>query len=154
MTDSADPARRDRPFPSRSWVSTGTHLLIESGDRNIAEADRSILSAEGFEVALCFGPCTARGILCPLAEGQECPLVRDADAILCLYSFARGPDFTAHVAKLRERYGDVPVCVEVPLPYVKRYEAALAGCTVLHAPVTPYRFMRAVSGRRKRVSVP
>jgi RimJ/RimL family protein N-acetyltransferase len=61
----------------------GTHerprVLIES--RRTRSSSEETLRRIGFDVAVCNGPCRSHGS-CPVLEGERCPLVEGADAVV------------------------------------------------------------------------
>lgn len=54
-------------------------LLIESERSRLTAEDD--LRAAGFDIAVCGGPCRSQGH-CPVLDGERCPLIEGADAVI------------------------------------------------------------------------
>jgi acetyltransferase len=81
------PAGHERPrvlVESRGWWPT---------------AATAALRRAGYQVRTCLGPNLRAELECPLLAGNECPLVRDADAVVCLL-----PDTDAECAAIAETH--------------------------------------------------
>ena len=119
-------------------------VLVENAGGAERLALNAILAGAGYDVSVCPGPDTSRGLLCPLVEDGGCRLAQGADVVLNSLSLSR-PESRDVVRCLRSQVPDTPVIVEVPTPRATRYADILEGCQVEPFPMTSGRVRQAVS---------
>jgi hypothetical protein len=79
----------------RAWRSAGRpghrpRVLIEDDRPALAISDFSLFEQAGFAVAFCSGP--GRDLAaCPLLQGQSCPVLASADAVLHVLTQGSAP---------------------------------------------------------------
>lgn len=117
--------RRDSLSP-QPWPWPGPRVLIENSDRDAALASASALRLAGYAVALCPGPLPSRR--CPLVTGDDCALVRGADAIVSSLGLEQ-PEGRDVLEALKARAPKTPLVVGTPSVQPERLvQAVRAAC--------------------------
>ena len=130
-------------IPRRAWqpaARTGhrPRVLIEDDHPALAVSDFSLVEQAGFEGAFCSGP-GADPAACPLLQGQPCPAVAGADAVL------HGLDPGLGIAAaIRRRYPGTPVVAEQRRLPDGSLPAVPDGCTPLAYPCSVQGQIRAL----------
>ena len=124
-------------FPRRTWSphSGAGHrprVLIEDDHPALAISDFSQFEQAGLSVGFCSGPGRDRAHWsCPLLQGQKCPALENADAVL------HGLDPQLGIAAaLRREYPRLPVVVKQRRRDDGRLEEIPQGCAPLRSPAS------------------
>lgn len=133
------------PRPSSTWgpVRSKPRVLLEQRDPARGWVEESVLLAQGYDVAVCWGPSSGR-TPCPLVSEGDCALVDGADAIV----FALGvhdPDKRRILETILERQHDPRVAVELPQPREAEFPDLLSRCERLRFPSTSERLVEVVA---------
>lgn len=133
-----------RPAPPRWADDDGrprARILVEHPDPVAQDVLATGLRQRGYAVVTCGGP-RADGmteVTCPLLEGERCPGVDGADAIVSALPLSSGPE-RAIVRRIAEDPGTGPILLETS----RRHVAESLGDVDVHGTVLPLTVDRVV----------
>ena len=133
-----------RVIPAPVWIGahTGPRVLIEAPDFAKQAALTRILGERGYSVLACGGP-EGTDDRCALVEHHQCEGVAGADVVV--HSMRpQDPRNREVLRSILEHYGDTPVVVEAPRPYVEANPQDFTDCVVIHQPMTSATLVEAV----------
>ena len=126
-------------------------VLFESADGAEAHAAWKLLHRNGYRMTWCPGPQGGFSPQCALSATGHCPLVDEADAVVCALDL-RDPISGGVVRGLNAQAHETPVVVVAPKRTAARWAEEAPDCEVIAGPLSSKVLIRGLSVARAPVA--